>query len=199
MRNIRIYGRRGQGSIVAANLLQQAALLSGSFAEAIAARGSGRRDAQVSAAIQIYKVGVEPDSEAASDFVIVQDHTLLHSLGVTDDLASNTRVLVNWSETIKPTTIKGHRIMVMPADCIAMELIGRPIPNTALLAALIATTGMLPLKALEGALAMRFRGEVLENNLKLVRHVAQIVPAGLWKETAGAIAEPVEAPQVLLH
>jgi hypothetical protein len=36
-------------------------------------------------------------------------------------------------------------------------------------------------------MALRFREETLERNIRLVRKVAQIVPAGLWKEAANAL------------
>ena len=67
-----------------------------------------------------------------------------------------------------------------------MEYLGKPVPNTALLAALVTLTEIVPLRALEKALALRFSGETLERNVRLVRKAAQIVPAGLWKETVDA-------------
>ncbi len=95
--------------------------------------------------------------------------------------------------------MNGRQIMSIPATCIAKEFIGRPVPNTALIAALIAMTGALPFKALEDALAAHFRGQDLERNLKLVRYVAQTVPAGLWNGSADGITELELPPNSLLH
>ncbi len=62
-----------------------------------------------------------------------------------------------------------------------MKFPGRPVPNNAILAALITLTAKVPIEALEKALAQRFRGGMLARNLALARAAAQMVPAGLWK------------------
>jgi pyruvate ferredoxin oxidoreductase gamma subunit len=199
MKEIRIHGRQGQGNTTAAYLLEQAALLSGNFAQAVVSLGPTCAHRQVTARVQIFRMGVQLTTETAHpDFLILQDHTLLHSLGVADDLPPATRLLVNWAEPITPTTMKGRQIVLIPADFMAMEFIGKPMPNTALLAALISLTGLLPLEALENAVATHFRGEDLERNLKLVRYAAHAVPAGIWNESGAGSELPV-SPQSLLH
>ena len=55
------------------------------------------------------------------------------------------------------------------------------MPNTALLSAFLALTGLLPQKALLEALAQRFSGEVLERNRRLIEAAALAVPAGDWQ------------------
>jgi pyruvate ferredoxin oxidoreductase gamma subunit len=81
----------------------------------------------------------------------------------------------------------------------AMEFTGQPVPNTALLAALVTMTDMLPLKALEDALATCFRAEALERNLKLARYVAQMLPTGVWKDPTAAISELQSPREAYLH
>src|SRR5579885_1815530 len=140
MKEIRIHGRSGAATIMAAHVLEQAALLSGYFAQAVASSGR-EAEAHATAVVRIYEIGVQSQSEAPDPiFVLVQDHTLLHSLGVTGDLPAHTRVLVNWSEVVTPTVLKGGQIVVMPATCMAEEFTGRQISNLALLAALITMT-----------------------------------------------------------
>ena len=80
-----------------------------------------------------------------------------------------------------------NEIITMPATRLAMEHIGRPVPNTALLAAFITLTGLMPLAALIDALAERFKGPVLEKNQKLVEAAAGTVEAGRWREVAHGV------------
>jgi pyruvate ferredoxin oxidoreductase gamma subunit len=56
------------------------------------------------------------------------------------------------------------------------------VPNTALLSAFLALTGLLPQDALISALGARFRGEILERNRALIEQAAARVPAGAWQE-----------------
>ena len=80
----------------------------------------------------------------------------------------------------------GCRAATIKATGMAVETIGRPIPNTALLAALITLTGNFELSALEAAVSKRFTGDILDRNLELVRKAAASVEVGAWKETADA-------------
>ena len=78
------------------------------------------------------------------------------------------------------------RVIAFPATELAVEVIGRPIPNTALLAAFLSLTEHVPQKALAAALKGRFSGPVLEKNLALIAKAADAVEKGAWKEKADA-------------
>ena len=198
MKDISIHGRNGQGNVEAAYLLEQAALLSGKFAQAFAAFEPECPEEHKVARVQIFDPKRDEPETPDQGFRIVQDHRLLHSLGATDDLPSTSRVLVNWSEAVKPTTINGRQIVAIPASCIAMEFTGQPLPNVALVAALVTMTEMMPLKALEDAMAICFRAEALEHNLKLVRYVGQMLPAGVWKDPSAVFWE-FESREAFIH
>ncbi len=188
MMEIRIHGRGGQGNVVAAYILAQAAFEYGKFAQAFPSFGPERRGAPVTAFVRITGVPVRRHCQVLQPGVLIlQDHALLHSPGITQGLLPEGKILVNWSKPIAPATAgDGRQVVVIPAAALAMEYLGRPVPNTALLAALITLTEMLPMRALEAALALRFSGEILERNIRLVHKAAEIVPAGLWKEAADA-------------
>ena len=107
--------------------------------------------------------------------------------GVTDGLLPGGGILVNSSldaDTLSTQT--GIEVLTLPADSLSQEYLGRPVPNTALLAAFITLTELLPVDALLKALAHRFSGNLLQNNTRLVRDVVQKMPAGQWKEIANA-------------
>jgi len=189
MTEIRIHGRGGQGSLVAAYILAQAAFEYGKFAQAFPSFGPERRNgAPVTAFVRMADRPVWHHREVLNPAVLIlQDHALMHVRGATDGLRSGGAILVNWSRPTEPISApSGHQVITLPATTMAKDFLGKPIPNTALLAALVTLTGLLPLQALERALALRFHDETLERNVRLVREAAKAVPVGLWREVVNA-------------
>jgi pyruvate ferredoxin oxidoreductase gamma subunit len=188
MIEIRIHGRGGQGNVVAAYLLATAAIDEGHHAQAFPTFGAERRGAPVAAFVRLAPEPILRRCEVREPhFVIVQDPTLLKSAGVTAGLREGGRVLVNSTRSAEELTERlGAETFPLPASQLAREHLGRPVPNTALLAAFLALTAVLPVEALLKALRDRFRGEVLTRNEALVQAAAGTVPRGLWKEVIDA-------------
>lgn len=184
MIEIRIHGRGGQGNVVAAYLLATAAIDEGRFGQAFPAFGAERRGAPVVAFVRIAGRRLHRHNQVLHPaFLIVQDQALLHVPGVLDGLQPGGRVLVNSSSDSQNLSKQhGQTLFALPADALSKEYLGRPLPNTALLAAFLALTEVLPGEALIKALQDRFTGKLLDNNLRLVREVAAQVPAGIWKD-----------------
>lgn len=188
MIEVRIHGRGGQGNVVAAYLLATAAIDEGHFGQAFPAFGAERRGAPVVAFVRIADRTLRRRNQVLQpDFLIIQDRALLKVPGVLDGLRPGGGILVNTS--LDAATLGeqlGHEVVTLPATQLAKTHLGRPVPNTALLAAFLALTEMLPMTALTGALGQKFKGDILERNLRLIEAAAQQVPAGQWKEMAHA-------------
>jgi pyruvate ferredoxin oxidoreductase gamma subunit len=56
-------------------------------------------------------------------------------------------------------------VFVVPATEIALELVGRPVPNAALLGGFAAVSGVVSLEAVSAAIRERFAGAVAEANV----------------------------------
>ncbi len=184
---IRIDGRGGQGNVVAAYMLGQAAFEAGRFAQAFPSFGPERRGAPVAAFVRIGDRPVRRRCQVREPlYIVVQDPSLLHVAGALEGLRPGGGVLINSTRPVAEIElpISGARAIAIPASAMAAEVLGEPIPNTALLAALLALTDLLPLKALESVLAHRFDGEKLQRNLRLMRDAAARVPRAAWKESA---------------
>jgi pyruvate ferredoxin oxidoreductase gamma subunit len=183
MIEVRIHGRGGQGNVVAAYLLAGAAIDEGWYAQAFPAFGAERRGAPVAAFVRIARDRFRRRCQVlAPHFVIVQDEALLRT-GVTEGLRAGGGVLVNSVHAAGDLPLDGiERRASLPATRLAQETLGRPLPNTALLAALLALTGLLPPGALVPALARRFSGKLLADNERLIELAAAQVDAGLWRE-----------------
>ncbi|HHC29869.1 MAG TPA: pyruvate oxidoreductase subunit gamma [Rhodobacterales bacterium] len=183
----RIHGRGGQGSVAAAYLLAAAAFEAGFTCQAFPAFGAERRGAPVMAFVRIDSKPITLRSQVqAPDFMIVQDDTLLLNPNLTHGLKPGGAMLVNTRKPAKAFEGFKTRVVAFPATELAVEVIGRPIPNTALLAAFLALTETVPQEALAAAIKGRFSGPVLEKNLALIARAATAVEQGAWKELADA-------------
>jgi pyruvate ferredoxin oxidoreductase gamma subunit len=169
---IRIHGRGGQGVVTAAELLSVAAFRAGRYAQAFPSFGSERMGAPVVAFCRIDDRPIRShEPVAAPDVVMVQDPTLLHALNVCEGLLPNGFALVNSQRSAQAlglapllARLPGVTLRTVPATEIARRLLGRPLPNTAMLGALAALTGAVALAPLLDAIRDRFAGSVGEAN-----------------------------------
>ncbi|CCQ73648.1 2-oxoacid:acceptor oxidoreductase family protein [Magnetospira sp. QH-2] len=188
MMEIRIHGRGGQGNVVAAYVLATAAFEDGRFCQAFPAFGAERRGAPVVAFVRVsHSQILQRDEVKTPSFLIIQDETLLHEAGLTKGLKKGGGILINSTLDVKELKKRYKEDMIpIPATQMAIENVGRPVPNVALLSAFLEMTGMLPQSALKKALSQRFKAHVLENNLRLAHQAAKAVDKGMWKEIADA-------------
>lgn len=187
---IRIHGRGGQGNVVAAYLLAAAALADGSFGQAFPSFGPERRGAPVTAFVRIADHPVRRHCQVKSpSFLLVQDEALLRTDDITAGLGEKGAMLVNSSRSKEELPVaRNINLVTIPATALAQQILGRPVPNTALAAAFLSLTKLVRLDALEAALAQQFSGDTLARNTRLVREAAQMVPAGAWQELCDGTA-----------
>jgi len=185
---IRIHGRGGQGNVVAANLLAMSAFETGRYGQAFPNFGAERRGAPVVAFVRIADQTILRRCQIQTPaFLIIQDEALLHIPGVTDGLLPGGKILVNSSRSAAELSAPEEAETIsLSASSIAKQYLGRPLPNTALLAAFLSLTGLFPIDALIKVLADKFSGEILEHNTQLIQAAAQEVPAGKWQEAIHA-------------
>jgi pyruvate ferredoxin oxidoreductase gamma subunit len=169
---VRIHGRGGQGVVTAAELLSVAAFLEGRHAQAFPSFGSERTGAPV---VSFCRFGPSPvrtrEPVTAPDAVIVQDATLLRQVDVFAGLRRDGYVLLNSSCDPRDLAL-GPAVAELPADHVrsvpatelARTIVGRPLPNVALLGAFAALTGQLSLQSVLRTAAERFAGPLGQAN-----------------------------------
>ena len=168
LREIRIHGRGGQGSVVLAQLLAVAAFRDGKFCQAFPYLGGGgeRRGAPVQAFVRLSDRPLRLRTKVHQpDYVIVQDPTLYEVVDLLEGIKPEGLILVN-SER-RPEELgwpRQGRIYTVPAARIAREILGSPFANTALLGAFAALTGEVSLKAIKDVVRANFAGETGERN-----------------------------------
>jgi len=173
MFQIRIHGRGGQGVVSASELLSVAAFGQGKYSQAFPSFGSERMGAPVQAFTRISDQPIlsrEPVMQP--DMLIIQDPTLFHAVNVFDGARSDGYLLVNSGRTIEALGIgdmtaryPADHVQVLPATELAMKYIKQPKPNTVLLGACAALTGIVSLDALQKAIRERFVKRIAEPNV----------------------------------
>lgn len=186
--DVRIHGRGGQGVVTAAELLSLAAFEEGLHAQALPSFGSERTGAPVVAFCRIDREPIRAhDPVSAPDVVVVQDPTLLRGADVLSGLADGGLVVVNSTKDPADLVRSGLRLrgnqraVCIPASDLAREELGRPVPNTALIGAVVALTSVLGLPALHAAILDRFGladEDVLAANLRLATHAHDLTLEG---------------------
>jgi pyruvate ferredoxin oxidoreductase gamma subunit len=173
MKEIRIHGRGGQGSLVLAQFMAIAALEDGMYGQAFPFLGGGgeRRGKPIMAFCRLSDRPIRLRSRVNEpDYVIVQDATILRELDVVEGLKDGGMILVNTERDVAELGLKGSfRLFTFSADEIARRILGKPIMNTALLGAFAALTKELTLDATLRAVRSRFPGELGEKNAQVVQ------------------------------
>jgi pyruvate ferredoxin oxidoreductase gamma subunit len=179
-----------------------AAFDEGRFAQAFPSFGSERMGAPVVSYCRIADGPIRTHEPIAEpDALIVQDATLVHQIDLFSGLPDEAYVLVNTSKTFGELGLAdfadrfptGH-LLTCPATALALEHVGRPLPNAALLGGFAALTHGISLGALEKAISERFAGPVGTANAAAARaafaYVAdELGPGRTEGVTAGATTD----------
>ena len=168
MKEVRIHGRGGQGSVTAAELLPVAAFEDGKFSQAFPFFGVERRGAPVTAFARLSDKKIRLRSQIYEpDYVIVQDPTLISAVDVTAGLKPNGIVIVNSEKPADDIGIdKRMDVRTIDATGIALAIIGRPIVNTTLLGAFAGATGEISIESIKRSVLERFPGKIGETNVE---------------------------------
>jgi pyruvate ferredoxin oxidoreductase gamma subunit len=185
---IRWHGRGGQGAKTAALLFGEAALDTGLYIQAFPEYGPERMGAPVAAFNRLSDKPIRSHAGMKNPrVVVVLDASLIEPAKVTDGIEDGGILLVN--SNVDPAELRkrlnlppGIKLYVVDASKIAMETVGKNVPNTPMLGALVKATGVLEfepmMKAIKQKLGEKFRGgkeKFVEPNLVSVRRAYEEV------------------------
>jgi len=181
MLEIRWHGRGGQGAKTAALLLAEAAAAVGRYVQAFPEYGPERMGAPVVSYNRISRKPITIHSAVTSPrFVAVLDPSFIGSIDFTSGVPANGVLLINSpesSENIRQLMQLDNdplKVYTLDASRISHETIGRPIPNTPMLGAMVAATKIMEIEELlqdtRGRLEKKFRGrpELIEGNMAAI-------------------------------
>lgn len=182
MKEIRIHGRGGQGAVLAARMLASAFVAEGKHVASFPMYGFERRGAPVVAFTRVDDVPIREKTQIYNpDCLIVIDPGLLTLPTLFTGLKPGGVFILNSGNKLEEQPDKNLKIGgVVNATQIAVDEIGRDIPNTCLLGAFAAASGWLELKSIMDALPDYLSGEILERNLKSAERGYREVEVVKW-------------------
>lgn len=180
MVEIRWHARGGQGAKTAAMFLAESVLSKGLYGQGFPEYGPERRGAPMRGFTRISEKPIRRHCMIENPgIVIIFDPTLMESeaAGCNAGTDENTVFLVNTTESVKKTRAKlgveGAEIHTVDATGIALETIGRPIPNMPMIGALLAVKNLMSVEELSDALVQqlgkKFSQAVIDGNLAAVK------------------------------
>lgn len=181
---VRWHGRGGQGAKTAALLLAEAAITEGKYGQAFPDYGPERTGAPMRGFTRISDQPIRIHSTIQNpDVVLVLDQTLLDAVDVVEGTDENGVIIINTpqspSEVRKKLKLNGRKIFTLNANQIAQDVIGRPIPNTVMLGALIKATALMKMdtlvRGLEKKSSHKFSKIVIDKNIEAVKRAYEEV------------------------
>jgi len=182
VKEIRIHGRGGQGAVLAARMLASAFVAEGKYVASFPMYGFERRGAPVVAFTRIDDKPIREKTQIYNpDCLIVIDAGLLTLPTLFTGLRPDSTFILNSPKKLtKPPNENLKTGGVIDATGIAVQEIGRDIPNTCLLGAFAAATGWLKLESILACLPDYLSGDILQRNLKSAERGYREVEVTKW-------------------
>ncbi len=175
---IRWHARGGQGAKTAATFLAEAAIQDGKYSQGFPDYGPERMGAPIRGFTRISERPVRLHCAIEEpDIVVVLDDTLLDTVNVCEGLPETGTIIVNTNKDAAEirSRIKwnGEKLYLVNASEIALEELGRPIPNTPMLGALVKACDMITLDVLlediTKKFSKKFKKQIVDGNLRAIK------------------------------
>ena len=183
---LRWHGRGGQGAKTAALLLADVAFKTGKYVQGFPEYGPERMGAPITAYNRISEKPITIHSNIYSpDFVAVVDDGLLETVDVTAGLSPSGAIVVNTQKSKEEIVLllKGYqgKVYTIDARAISVEALGKNYPNSPMLAAVVAVTGVMEpevfLSEMKASFEHKFakKPEVIEGNMKALQMTLDLI------------------------
>lgn len=181
---LRWHGRGGQGAKTAVFLLAEALIEQGKYAQGFPDYGPERMGAPIRGYNRISDEPVKLHCGVNHpEIVVVLDPTLIGTADITSGLRPGGTVLVNSPdapEVMRKTLgLTGGSVYTVDATGIALDEIGKPIPNSPMIGALLKVTDLADIDDMAAIIGKKFEGKfgeaVVEGNKKAMKRAYEEV------------------------
>jgi pyruvate ferredoxin oxidoreductase gamma subunit len=176
---IRWHGRGGQGTVTAAKVLADACLSGGRYVQAFPEYGPERAGAPLRAYNRVSSKELRMHCPVLRPQIVsVVDATLIDSINVTEGATKDAIFVVNSSKDPKEIRARlnaepEQKVFTIDATKIAMECIGRGLPNASMLGAVCKVAGLVPLEHLleevGKSFGKKFSQKIIDGNIEATR------------------------------
>jgi pyruvate ferredoxin oxidoreductase gamma subunit len=182
---VRFHGRGGQGVVTAADLLAVAGFKDGYWTLSFPMFGAEKRGTPVVSYLRLSdKPIVFRDEIYKPDYVVVLDPTVIGPVKVDAGIKRNGMIIANYPKSAEElrnehfSDLNGSiKVITINATKMAMEILGRPITNTAMVGAFAGATKLIKLETLKETVLEWFKGkgDIAEKNAKLIEEAYKAV------------------------
>jgi len=182
VKEIRYHGRGGLGAVTAARMLASAFVVEGKYVATFPMYGFERRGAPVTAFTRMDEKPIREKTQIYTpDCLVVIDPGLMKLPTLFTGLRGEGILILNAKKPFAEQPNERVKMGVtINATQIAVDEIGRDIPNTCLLGALAAATGWLKLDSVLECLKDYVSGDILQRNLKSAERGYREVEVVKW-------------------
>lgn len=184
---IRWHGRGGQGVVTASEILAEAALEEGKYFQAFPDYGPERMGAPLRAYTRISTEPIRQHCQVTEpDAVVVLDPTLVGVVDFAEGIKEKGVLVVN--TTLSPAELKSKlrfdkcKVFTVDATRIALDTVGRNIPNTPMIGALLKALGAVSKEGVREEIRKRLEAragkEVAQANIEAFERAYKEVMEG---------------------
>jgi pyruvate ferredoxin oxidoreductase gamma subunit len=177
MLEIRWHSRAGQGAVTGAKALCDVSAQTGKYVQAFSVYGAEKRGAPMNAFNRIDDNEIIDHSKAMiPDYVLVIDPSLVYT-DITYDTKESTKYIITThltkEELIKEVpALEGKEVYVVDCIQISLDTIGRAIPNTPMLGALMKVDGMFGIDEFAASMQdilKKFPQKIIDANVEAIK------------------------------
>lgn len=177
MLQIRWHSRAGQGSVTGAKALCEVLAAEGKYVQAFSVYGAEKRGAPMNSFNRVDdKEIIDHSKEMFPDYVLVIDPSLVFSGNILKDAKDDTRFIITTDLTkeqliAEAPFLQGKNVYVVDCIAISQETIGRAIPNTPMLGALMKVSGLFGLQEFIGGIhktLAKFPQKIIDANIAAI-------------------------------
>ena len=159
MKEIRMHGRGGQGVVKSAQVIVKTVVAAGGYAHFIPFFGVERKGSPVYGFLRIDDKDINLKCQVYEpEILIILDDTLLDMKATFEGLRPGGQVIINTTKTLDqlPIPEAAGQVALVDATAIALEHLGRNIPNTAMLGAFAKTSALVDWPGLQEQIKTAF-------------------------------------------
>jgi len=184
MVEIRWHARGGQGAKTASDFLADAAIDAGKYSQGFPDYGPERMGAPIRAYNRISENEIHVNcSVDHPDVVLILDASLLDIMDVTEGSTEDTKYIINTPKSpdeIKDKLgMKDGNVYTVNATQISIDEIGRPIPNTPMVGALIRVTDLVSIDIIfdevKEKFSKKFSEKIVQGNINSIKRAYEEV------------------------
>lgn len=174
MKQVKMFGLGGQGVVTAAKIFAEAvAIGENRYAQSIPAYGHERRGAPVYADLIFNDEPIKIKSFVYQpDYVVIFDPAVMEKgVDVMVGTTLNTKFIINNECVLPEYPFAKHEVYYVSARQIALDILGRDIPNSAMIGAM-AGAGLVSIEAAMNSIA-KFFGKAGDINAKAAKQACE--------------------------